>query len=325
MTDPVKNVEIEDVLSSIRRLVSEDVRPKSSPPSAAPDRLVLTPAQRVAEEPEYRAEEDDVERNDTTGTAPVLLTDRLDTESATDRQEPGRDAARTGEEGSDDDAVDALSLLVGQEVEQALRAFKAAEARDADAAQDAVEELESEEPEAAAEDTDAAADDLSGAEDSPTDPAPEARVEDQRKASTLEQKVAELEALIAGSDEDWEPEPEPDQDGASHFLGDRAEALAWQDYDGDTEEVEAAPDLTFFQSHRSRPRDEQTTHDAAAEAETEPSDGGTAVIDEDMLRDIVAEIVRQELQGALGERITRNVRKLVRREIHRALISQNLE
>ena len=312
-------------MTTNRRLVYEDVRPKSSPPSAAPDRLVLTPAQRVAEEPGYRAEEDDVERNDTTGTAPGLLTDRLDTESATDRQEPRRDAANAPDAAqgdTDDDTVDALSLLVGQEVEQALRAFKAAEARDADAAQDAVEELESE---AAAEDTDVAADDLSGAEDSPTDPAPEARVEDQRKASTLEQKVAELEALISGSDEDWEPEPEPHQDGASHFLGDRAEALAWQDYDGDTEEVEAAPDLTFFQSHRNRPRDEQTTHDAATEAETEPSDGGTAVIDEDMLRDMVAEIVRQELQGALGERITRNVRKLVRREIHRALISQNLE
>lgn len=48
------------------------------------------------------------------------------------------------------------------------------------------------------------------------------------------------------------------------------------------------------------------------------------LIDEEMLRDLVAEIVRQELQGALGERITRNVRKLVRREIHRALSAQEL-
>lgn len=48
------------------------------------------------------------------------------------------------------------------------------------------------------------------------------------------------------------------------------------------------------------------------------------LIDEEMLRDLVSEIVRQELQGALGERITRNVRKLVRREIHRALSAQDL-
>lgn len=44
-----------------------------------------------------------------------------------------------------------------------------------------------------------------------------------------------------------------------------------------------------------------------------------------MLRDLVAEIVRAELQGALGERITRNVRKLVRREIMRALSIREFE
>ncbi|MEM0948561.1 MAG: hypothetical protein AAGK37_14255 [Pseudomonadota bacterium] len=47
------------------------------------------------------------------------------------------------------------------------------------------------------------------------------------------------------------------------------------------------------------------------------------VIDEEALRDIVAEIVRSELQGELGERITRNVRKLVRREIHRAIMTRD--
>lgn len=48
-------------------------------------------------------------------------------------------------------------------------------------------------------------------------------------------------------------------------------------------------------------------------------------IDEDALRDLVTEIIRQELQGALGERITRNVRKLVRREIQRVLVSRDFE
>ncbi|KIT16284.1 hypothetical protein [Jannaschia aquimarina] len=38
-------------------------------------------------------------------------------------------------------------------------------------------------------------------------------------------------------------------------------------------------------------------------------------MDHEALRDLVAEIVRQELSGVLGERITRNVRKLVRREL----------
>ncbi|KMW58442.1 hypothetical protein AIOL_003416 [Candidatus Rhodobacter oscarellae] len=50
-----------------------------------------------------------------------------------------------------------------------------------------------------------------------------------------------------------------------------------------------------------------------------------ATIDEDALRDVVSEIVREELQGVLGERITRNVRRLVRREIQRAMAVRDLE
>ncbi|MDH5452409.1 MAG: hypothetical protein OEY05_05050 [Paracoccaceae bacterium] len=47
--------------------------------------------------------------------------------------------------------------------------------------------------------------------------------------------------------------------------------------------------------------------------------GDDSIIDTETLRELVTEIIRQELQGPLGERITRNVRKLVRREINRAL------
>lgn len=50
-----------------------------------------------------------------------------------------------------------------------------------------------------------------------------------------------------------------------------------------------------------------------------------SVMDEEGLRDLVAQLVREELKGSLGERITRNVRKLVRREIHRALAARDFE
>ena len=63
--------------------------------------------------------------------------------------------------------------------------------------------------------------------------------------------------------------------------------------------------------------------DASEELVSAAADLGA--IDEEALRDMVVEIVREELQGALGERITRNVRRLVRREIHRALASQELD
>ncbi|MFT5363100.1 MAG: hypothetical protein ACI9VX_000718 [Dinoroseobacter sp.] len=65
----------------------------------------------------------------------------------------------------------------------------------------------------------------------------------------------------------------------------------------------------------------------AALAETDVMSGGAEpelVLDEEMLREMVSEIVRRELQGSLGERITRNVRKLVRREIYRALETRDL-
>ena len=47
--------------------------------------------------------------------------------------------------------------------------------------------------------------------------------------------------------------------------------------------------------------------------------------DTESLRETILGIVRSELQGELGDRVTRNVRKLVHREIKRALASRNFE
>ena len=44
-----------------------------------------------------------------------------------------------------------------------------------------------------------------------------------------------------------------------------------------------------------------------------------AGLQQDALRDLVIDLIRAELRGPLGEKITHNVRKLVRREIQRAL------
>jgi hypothetical protein len=51
MSDPLKSTDIEDVLSSIRRLVSEETGERPAKGDAAPgnSRLVLTPALRVNE------------------------------------------------------------------------------------------------------------------------------------------------------------------------------------------------------------------------------------------------------------------------------------
>ena len=49
------------------------------------------------------------------------------------------------------------------------------------------------------------------------------------------------------------------------------------------------------------------------------ADRAEDLIDEGVLYQLVAHIVRQELQGELGEKITRNIRKLVRAEVAREL------
>ena len=47
--------------------------------------------------------------------------------------------------------------------------------------------------------------------------------------------------------------------------------------------------------------------------------------DEDVLRELVRDILREELAGKMGERITRNIRKLVRAEIARSLAAHEFD
>ena len=271
MSNPVTNADIEDVLSSIRRLVSEEDRPAA--PMSAPERLVLTPALRVM------------------------------------------------------DAVQPEEILSGEP--------GTAEAAPAeDTAQDLPppELLESAE--------------LAGVE------------MDETGRRNLEARIAELEAVISDTGGQWEQDGE--EGGAN--AGGPVNALDWEDAVTDaavdaiaeelleqTSDMNSVPEAEFvhleehdapeatvspISDQMERPVEtvhEDAPQEAPAPEADAPSDttaeytGTDFIVDEEMLRDLVAQIVRQELQGALGERITRNVRKLVRREIHRALASQELE
>jgi hypothetical protein len=51
--------------------------------------------------------------------------------------------------------------------------------------------------------------------------------------------------------------------------------------------------------------------------------GQAPILDEESLRDLINSIVREELQGELGDRISRNLRKLIRREITQILEEQH--
>lgn len=55
-----------------------------------------------------------------------------------------------------------------------------------------------------------------------------------------------------------------------------------------------------------------------------PPEEPAPLIDPEMLREMIVQIVRDELSGDTGERITRSVRKLVRREINQILSARDI-
>ncbi|WP_106744957.1 hypothetical protein [Yoonia maritima] len=121
----------------------------------------------------------------------------------------------------------------------------------------------------------------------------------------LEATIAELEAAVTSQSEDFEA------DEGENFDDTAWAASAFQSRILDSSEILNGPPII-----REIAEDERKTADLEV-----PNAG----IDEDALRALVVEIVHQELSGELGERITRNVRKLVRREINRVLVSKGLD
>lgn len=184
------------------------------------------------------------------------------------------------------------------------------------------------------------------------------------KIGAVVQKLAEMEAANAARPVLWEPDGsrdtpyagsdlEPlqwaDTDTAEPTTDVTADPLAEADetaeptatpvaqMDSPTAEAEPRqPDpqpepLVLSEPAQASPADPATVDGASQIAEQAVTDvamdqlaAEDSILDEESLRELVADIVRAELQGALGERITRNVRKLVRREIQRALSAQDL-
>lgn len=164
-----------------------------------------------------------------------------------------------------------------------------------------------------------------------------AALENLELSAPLNEKIAALETLIGERPDQWEP----DGLNADPYSGTEDRAMHWDEAPIeaakqhapaevealDVETPVAEPDLTSVASIAPLDDPLREAPDAAEDAEdlSDLDVGGLTALDEEVLRDMVSEIVRQELQGALGERITRNVRKLVRREIHRALATQELD
>lgn len=242
MSDSLVNTDAEDVLSSIKRLVSEGGREESeflfipTPPAKKPGRLVLTDALRVGDTPPEEK------------LAPLKLTPD-DAEAANTSDCPTEPMRLTP-----DDSVPVVPVA-----------------------------------EASAGPEPVAKRDLAG---------------------SLSAKIEALEAAIARTEDQWEPDGETND----AYSGTRTRSVNWAIRDGIEEADDDGPKTSAtFIRHSDKPADKG---DAQPSAEFP---------DEEALREFIAQIVRDELQGALGERITRNLRKMVRREIYRALMAQKLE
>lgn len=362
MSDPVSNVEIEDVLSSIRRLVSNGkqdrfalAEPMDVPKNETANRLVLTPSLRVDEgqsadqsgiappedaphqimsEPEEVAEGQidfyDEARDPgapvEVGTATV---ERAEPDTGDGPQNDDQDWSvrddETPEEQSNDEQAHADEPSEPHHAATEPEGDIWLEATETTSEAVAEETMQEDDSETLSADHDQADPDTSTADES--DPS-----EYDAPLSDLEAQAAEFEAAIASRDDQWEP----DGDSSDDYAGSRVTSLSWRDLrdsanEPEEEELSIDPDWSEADDLASARHAQSWAQEAMPVPPVEEwgDDGGLslddAVLDEEALRDMVSEIVRQELQGALGERITRNVRKLVRREIHRALASQDMD
>lgn len=294
MSEPLSSHEIEDVLSSIRRLVSEELRPaaRAATPAATAEagKLLLTPALRVVAEAQPEP-------------APAPA------EAFT--LEPEAMSAPMAEEALLAPATEDYDDL-GMEELPPLAAVPTHSDADV-AAWEANEDV------------------LWSAPGTPDDSIVETAEDEE--APLAEQSAAaghwsaQEVPQVAGLDwvqeePDWvEPDPvafvahprKPSltEDPLARAWADRAEAEVHASLDPAPRKPAVAPN----------------PEPAPAPQAEGPGlfDGDDPVLDEETLRELVRDIIREELAGALGERITRNVRKLVRVEINRALTAREFE
>ncbi|WP_037310282.1 hypothetical protein [Ruegeria halocynthiae] len=265
MTDKVVNAGIEDVLSSIKRLVGEEGRKVpdliSSTPKRKPGKLVLTDALRVSK-------------------------------------------IAVGEENNQASVND-----TGYRAEDSVKPMLLR----------ACDIVRHEEP--------------ANEEQTETDP-------ESDLADSLSSKIEALEAAIARTEDQWEP----DGDSDDAYSGTPTTSREWgaqQEFaEADVKNAgEPNADVKGTGEPEAEVEAEQTEHEnmamfirdpdvfslTSAELPDDQDQQVSLNMDEGALRDLIAQVVREELQGVLGERITRNVRKMVRREIYRALAEQKLD
>lgn len=268
MSEALSSTEIEDVLSSIRRLVSDDMRPNgrsgaSGVAGGGADKLILTPALRVVAEHASQ-------------TTPVFV------------PHPRPDVA---------------SQAVA--IEQVVASLGAAMAAQAP-------EWEPETGDFSPEFADAQPSDdwrLPSAVPSDADEnrrPPQALAQDDVPQATAAPLCEDIPGW-AQQDDTVSAEEDPGDAAVSGLRGTVEPDPAWADA-AEASVIAALSD---------------NLHHATDEGRLPEDD--SMVFNEEVLRELVRDILREELAGKMGERITRNIRKLVRAEIARSLAAEKYD
>ncbi|MGR3661331.1 MAG: hypothetical protein ACU0CA_09135 [Paracoccaceae bacterium] len=306
MPNTMTQLEINDVLSSIRRLVSGEKPDRKSAGLPSDDFFVLTPAHRVEAESDAATSHSEIPLPPVE--EPVVLENSLETLELINPAFPPQ-----ASENTENDAEEAETTAILMEL------------------------FPQPEPEA---------------ESGPDHQTVE-------NTQTLEDRIAELEEAVNRSEGEWEPDgSEVDTmqlpkrhlfevtDGTPKWAGHeelekvenqaspKPDEILDEAVEDLAEEIVSTPELPLQLAEVATfthiPRKVYDTKKVGSPAQN-PKSGEVVqgdediFVDEDLLRRVVSDIVRDELQGKLGESITRNIRRMVRREIEQTLSLRKLD
>jgi hypothetical protein len=346
--------EIEDVLSSIRRLVAQDLKPADRARLAAvadtAQKLVLAPEQRVEDASGKFAT---VRRPSRRAAFPPVDSVLADVASSNGTPRPAAQSASLRQFSLGEDAAqrEAEARLQAQQAE-----WNEIEAR---AAQAEAARLFAQEHQPAAENHNPAA------QEQPTeatawhtpDHSPSLRNEDYEDSDSYDAPDEDGFSIdpnarlfdvapnaFDGHKLDAPAEPEWRSNEAAAFDQAEIEHSADEPADDNGEAPQSLhgtiePDVDWANAAEARVIAElageavqEEVFAQAKEAFREPNFSAApplsapeVLFDEDVLRAMVQAIFREEMAGPMGERITRNIRKLVRAEVGRMLAAHELE
>lgn len=317
MSDRVTNVDIEDVLTSIRRLVTDGGA--NSPAKSVASEQIDTPAERLVLTPNFR-----VKDTPASSDAP--------TQAANNDPEPLQLSSFARVEAED---IGETALVL--QPEQSIPAGQSATNISRETLEATIAELEAQ-----------VGDKNEEWEPDGSEDAAEVTWESAGFVAGEREVAPDVEAIS---------EPDADSETSQHSLSEALEdsvvsavvMKAFQREMGMEAEPDDAPVVPEGETQgfvanprphrwsekterRLTPTADDSFGDELALAADDQTDemleeylSKTPMFDEEVLKRVVHEVVREELQGNLGERITRNVRKLVRREIHNILTTQEFD